>query len=186
MGGYPVEPKEANVGKNKDLSKTGLSRKAEIKLVRECYDNFPEASESLTPRRWKYATFDFEFFDTEDGKTHRVRLLDALRGLKLFVKEVRAGKLPGLGLSTNFLSDTGEWDASAFDALNQPVVALHSPVANPATGPAVATYAVRDTNVAGLVPVGTRAATVSARKTGSTWIVGTRGTLADSLALVVR
>ena len=86
------------------------------------------------------------------------------------------------------LSAGGAWSvwADGFDALGQEIVALHSSVANPATGTPVATYAVRDTTVASFVPVGIRAATVTSRRTGSTWIVATRGALLDSLRLVVR
>lgn len=73
-----------------------------------------------------------------------------------------------------------------FDALNQPIVALHSPAANPATGTAVATFSARDTSVASVSPVGIRAASVTALRSGTTWIVGTRGSLLDSLQLVVR
>ena len=82
----------------------------------------------------------------------------------------------------------GSWSvwADGFDALNQQIVALHSSVANPATGTPVATYVVRDTTVASFVPVGIRAALVTARRAGTTWIVGTRGPLLDSLQLVVR
>jgi hypothetical protein len=49
-----------------------------------------------------------------------------------------------------------------------------------------ATFAVRDPSVAGVTPVGIRVATVTARKSGTTWIVGTRGALLDSLQLVVQ
>lgn len=72
-----------------------------------------------------------------------------------------------------------------FDALNQRIVALTSSVANPPTGTPVATFAVRDTTVASVVPVGIRAATVTALKPGTTWVVATRGSLLDSLQLQV-
>ena len=86
------------------------------------------------------------------------------------------------------LAAGGTWSvwADGFDALGQPIVALHSPAANPATGTAVATFVVRDTTIASVAPVGIRAATVTARKSGSTWIVATRNSLLDSLQLVVR
>ena len=82
----------------------------------------------------------------------------------------------------------GTWSvwADGLDALNQQIVALHSLVANPATGTPVATYSIRDTTIATFTPVGIRAATVTALKSGTTWIVGTRGTLLDSLQLVVQ
>jgi hypothetical protein len=74
-----------------------------------------------------------------------------------------------------------------FDALGQEIVALHSTVADPCTGmPVVATFVARDTAVANVLPVCVRVATVTALKTGTTWIVATRGSLLDSLQLVVR
>jgi hypothetical protein len=72
------------------------------------------------------------------------------------------------------------------DAHNQQIVALTSSSANPATGTPIATYAARDPTVVSLTPVGIRATIVRALKTGTTWIVGTRGSLLDSLQLVVR
>ena len=57
---------------------------------------------------------------------------------------------------------------------------------NPTTGPPIASYVSRDTTVASLVPVGVRVATVTARRSGATWIVATRGALRDSLQVVVR
>ena len=82
----------------------------------------------------------------------------------------------------------GTWSvwADGLDALNEQIVALHSLVANPATGTPVATYSIRDTTIASFAPVGIRAATVTALKSGTTWIIGTRGSLADSLQLVVQ
>ncbi len=82
----------------------------------------------------------------------------------------------------------GTWSvwADGLDALNQQIVGLHSLVANPATGTPVATYSIRDTTIATFAPVGIRSATVTALKSGTTWIVGTRGTLLDSLQLVVQ
>jgi hypothetical protein len=79
--------------------------------------------------------------------------------------------------------------ADGFDALNFRVVALTGVNANPAVSaatPVFATFAARDTTIASVAPVGIRAATVTARKPGTTWIVATRGSLLDSLALVVK
>jgi hypothetical protein len=86
------------------------------------------------------------------------------------------------------LSSGGTWSVwvDGFDALNHPIVALASATVNPLTGTAVATFAVRDTTIAGVVPVGIRVANVTALKTGATWVVATRGPLLDSLQLVVR
>jgi len=86
------------------------------------------------------------------------------------------------------LSAGGAWSVwvDGFDALNQKIYALTSGTANPATGTPIATFVSRDTTVASVSPVGIRAATVTARQTGMTWIVATRDVLLDSLQLVVR
>jgi hypothetical protein len=73
-----------------------------------------------------------------------------------------------------------------FDALGRLVYSLASSTANPATGTPLATFASRDTTIAALTPLGIRAATVTAKKPGATWIVATRGPLTDSLQVVAR
>jgi hypothetical protein len=73
-----------------------------------------------------------------------------------------------------------------FDALGLQIYALVSTTANPATGTPIATFAARDTTIASVSPVGIRAVSVTARKSGTTWIVATRDVLLDSLKLVVR
>ena len=86
------------------------------------------------------------------------------------------------------LSAGGAWSVwvDGFDALNHEIVALTAATANPLTGTPVATFVSRDTTVASLSPVGIRAATVTAHKSGSTWIVATRDSLLDSLQVTVR
>lgn len=96
----------------------GLTLAQEEKLVRDCYENFPEAGLCLRCTSWKYDAFSFEFIDDE-GKKHLVLLGDAVRGLRIFAGLVAAGRLPGLGLPADYLTDTGTWDAFAFDALAQ-------------------------------------------------------------------
>ena len=79
--------------------------------------------------------------------------------------------------------------ADGFDALNYQALALSGVNANPAVSsdnPVFATFAVRDPTIASLVPAGIRVATVTALKSGVTWIVGMRGALLDSLPLIVR
>jgi hypothetical protein len=73
-----------------------------------------------------------------------------------------------------------------FDALGLQIYALVSTTANPVTGTPIATFVARDTTIASVSPVGIRASNVTARKSGTTWIVATRGALLDSLKLVVR
>jgi hypothetical protein len=86
------------------------------------------------------------------------------------------------------LSAGSAWSVwvDGFDALNHEIVALTAATTNPLTGTPVATFVSRDTTVATVSPVGIRAATVTARKSGSTWIVATRNSLLDSLQLTVR
>lgn len=86
------------------------------------------------------------------------------------------------------LSVGGAWSVwvDGFDALGHGIVALASAGANPASGPPVATFLSRDTTVASVAPLGMRAANVIARESGTTWVIATRGALADSLQLVVR
>ncbi len=73
-----------------------------------------------------------------------------------------------------------------FDALGRQILSLTSATANPASGTPVATYVSRDSTIAGVSPVGIRAATVTALKSGTTWIVAARNALLDSLQVVVR
>lgn len=86
------------------------------------------------------------------------------------------------------LSAGGTWSVwvDGFDALGKQIVALTGSLANPLTGPPVVTYIVRDTTIASASPVGIRVASVSALKSGTTWIVAMRGALRDSLQLVVQ
>jgi hypothetical protein len=86
------------------------------------------------------------------------------------------------------LSVGGTWSVwvDGFDALGRQIYAMTSSTANPTTGPPVATYVVRDTTIASSSPVGVRATTITALKSGTTWVVATRGALLDSLQLVVR
>jgi hypothetical protein len=89
------------------------------------------------------------------------------------------------------LSRGAAWSVwvDGLDALNYAVLALSGSNANPAassTLPAIATFVLRDTTFAVLTPVGVRVATVLAKASGATWIVATRGSLMDSLRLVVR
>jgi hypothetical protein len=83
---------------------------------------------------------------------------------------------------------SGSWSVwvDGFDARNNPIATLPGAPLNPSTGPPIAIFTVRDTTVASVSPVGIRAATVTARKPGSTWVIATRGALLDSLQVVAR
>ena len=86
----------------------------------------------------------------------------------------------------------GVWSVwvDGFDAHGLQIYALVSSVANPAAGTPVAIYTSRDPTVASISPIGIRAANITALKSGTTWIVGTRiaaqDTLVDSLQVTVR
>ena len=82
----------------------------------------------------------------------------------------------------------GVWSVSVngFDALGGGIVPNAKSRANPASAPPVATFVSRDTTIASVAPVGIRAASATARKSGTTWLVAARGALLDSLQLVVR
>lgn len=75
--------------------------------------------------------------------------------------------------------------ADAYDALGQPPTAYRVSTDNPPIGTPLVTYASRDSTIARSSPVGVRVTRVTAMKSGATWIVATRGTLADSLQVVV-
>jgi hypothetical protein len=81
----------------------------------------------------------------------------------------------------------GTWSVwvDVTDSLGHQAQAYFSPTANSASGTPLVTYSVRDSTIASVVPLGTRVGTVTALKTGTTWILGTRGPLVDSMQLVV-
>jgi hypothetical protein len=83
------------------------------------------------------------------------------------------------------VADTASVWVDGVDAHGLQISALRSPRTNPLTGPPIATYVIRDTTIATFVPAGVRSATVTAVRTGTTWIVATRGALSDSLQIVV-
>jgi hypothetical protein len=87
------------------------------------------------------------------------------------------------------VGDTGSIWVDGFDAHHEPIYALVSSGANPATGTPIAIYLARDPTIVSVSPLGIRAAAITALKAGTTWIVGTRiaaqDTLRDSLQLTV-
>lgn len=102
------------------------------------------------------------------------------------------------------VGDTADIWVDGFDALGGGIKGLFASV-NPATGNPdipyvttdtailrvqkgnnpIATYVSRDSTIARATPVGIRVAHITAVNPGSTWIVATRGALADSLQVVV-
>jgi hypothetical protein len=88
----------------------------------------------------------------------------------------------------------GTWSiwVDGFDALGHQIYALTGATTNPPTettnppgATPIASFVSRDTTIASVSPVKIRAANVTARKTGTTWIVATRGVLFDSLQVTV-
>jgi hypothetical protein len=71
------------------------------------------------------------------------------------------------------------------DSLGHPIQTFFGSTTNSTTGDLLVTYSVRDATIASVVPIGVRAGAISALKAGSTWIIGTRGPLVDSIQLVV-
>jgi hypothetical protein len=84
-----------------------------------------------------------------------------------------------VGASTSVFVD-------GYDALGSGIAGLSDPTANPLTVAPIATFTVRDTTIATAASVGMRVATVTAKRTGATWMVAQRDSLRDSLRLIVR
>ncbi len=85
------------------------------------------------------------------------------------------------------MSVGGTWSVwvDATDSLGHAIQAYPNSVTNLSTGTPLVTYSVRDPSMASVVPLGTRVGTVTALKPGTTWIIGTRAPLVDSMQLVV-
>ncbi len=73
-----------------------------------------------------------------------------------------------------------------FDSKGSRPTGMVNPKDNPATGPALGTFTSRDTTIATVSAAGARVATVTAVKSGTTWLVASRDLLRDSLQLIVR
>jgi hypothetical protein len=71
------------------------------------------------------------------------------------------------------------------DSLGHQMQSFFGPTKNSTTGDPLVIYSVRDPTIASVVPLGVRVGTVTALKAGTTWIIGTRGALLDSMQLVV-
>jgi hypothetical protein len=86
------------------------------------------------------------------------------------------------------LSAGASWSVfmDGFDALGSGIAGLVTPTMNPPDVPAIAQFIVRDTSIASASPIGMRAASVTAKRSGSTWLIAQRDSLRDSLQLVVR
>jgi len=91
-------------------------------IVREIFNNFPEASNhsALQCAGWKYKEFNFVFLDTEDNnKEYIVRLPDALRGFKMFMDLKSKNKLRGVDWEWNDSDQSFNYDALACDCIAQ-------------------------------------------------------------------
>lgn len=90
-------------------------------LIRDLFDNFPEAAGSgVCPTCVDYDYKGFRFsFQNDEGKVKTIGLSDAVRGWKIFAREVMAGKLPGLSVAGHDIFDAGAYDAEAILAVAQ-------------------------------------------------------------------
>lgn len=93
-------------------------------LVREVMQNYPEfgAGNCLKCVSWKYEAMRFTFIDNETGKEYLVDEYRLIRGLKLLLREVADGKLPGLNITAQNFQDVCNWDAYDTDALVQTAI----------------------------------------------------------------
>jgi hypothetical protein len=89
-------------------------------LIKDIFDNYPEAGESNSLRctKWDYTNFVFNFIDVEDNdKPYMITLDMAKRGFEKLISDCLVGKI--FLFDNAHLFDAGEWDACATDALAQ-------------------------------------------------------------------
>lgn len=93
----------------------------ETQLIDDVMANYPEAGAGspLKCTHWKYADVEFEFHDVEEDKHYKVTATKLRKGLKILLKMVMDGKLPGLEITAGNFQDAGNWDANCSDALVQ-------------------------------------------------------------------
>ncbi len=92
----------------------------EDKLLKECMENYPEASTpSIHCCIWNYKAMKFTFHDVEENKLYEVDIPKLRKGLKTLLALLSKNKLPGLNINLNNFLDTGEWDMWDLDALIQ-------------------------------------------------------------------
>lgn len=81
-------------------------------LIKEIFENFPEAAVCLKCTKWNYKDFIFEFYDEEEDKTHVIKYEDAQRGLRTYLKILLLG-------NTALEGNPSHWDAIVYDAIVQ-------------------------------------------------------------------
>ena len=91
----------------------------EVTLLKEVLENLPEYAESFQCTKWDYKNCVFNLVDKEDGKKYTLTLDKAKAGLEKLVKEILGGNFPGLNYLMTDITDAGNWDAPALDALLQ-------------------------------------------------------------------
>lgn len=96
-----------------------LKIRVKDEFLKELLENLPEASESFAVHKWDYKTPSFDLQDMETGETYRLNMTKARKGFKVLAEKLLAGELPGLGLTTKFLTDSCDWDGPAIDAFVQ-------------------------------------------------------------------
>ena len=103
------------------MSEIVLSDEEAKRIVREAMESFPEASSpSLVCVKWKYKEMQFVFAD-EDGEKvvrHNVDEEMLVKGLRILLKLAIQGRYHNNDFPNGF-EDTGNWDATDFDALVQ-------------------------------------------------------------------
>lgn len=96
-----------------------ITEQEKEKLIREIFDNFPEASHgwTLECHGWDYKNFSFDFTDTEENKEYTITLEMAKKGFDKLIPDVLHGKihLP----FGEAIFDAGSWDSECADALAQ-------------------------------------------------------------------
>jgi len=91
-----------------------ITQEQEDKILRDVFDNFPEASKgmSLQCTRWNYKEFKFTFHDLETDKSHLIDLQNARKGFETYLKIV-------LLEETALDANPKNWDADNHDAIVQ-------------------------------------------------------------------
>lgn len=91
-----------------------ITLEQEHHILKNVFENFPEASSGMTLRctKWNYKDFNFEFVDEDAEKTYKINREDARKGLAIYLKLV-------LLEETSLDANPSNWDADNYDAIVQ-------------------------------------------------------------------
>lgn len=91
-----------------------ISEEQEYGMVKELFENYPEASsgKALRCTNWDYEDFVFTFEDTETGKTHIVFKDQIIKGFRKFIELVLLKK-------TCLSANPVDWDSDTCDVVAQ-------------------------------------------------------------------